>query len=427
MATSRLNRQRRLSGIAGAAVLITFLAMLGLAVTAGNGLPGRAHRTLKVAFTDVGALRKGDDVRVAGIRVGKVDKIALVDGRPTVTLSLDGKRKIYRDGAAASIAQRSALGQAYINLTPGNATSGELADGQTITENSANSAQDLTNVLNVLDSKTRGSLRTVVSELGNGAQNHGADVNAALGALPQALPNLANVSKALTVDNGQRLSNLLTQTNSLAQSFAGQQKDLAELAKQLQVTLTAVSVDDGAPLATTLTKAPDTLTSVRDGLGALTQPLRMTTQAVSDLRAGAQSLGAATPALRAVLREGIAPLNKVPNVMGKAQGPVRDLTALLTDARPIAPRVAQAIETVSTPLAVLAPYSPEISRLFTYLSDALHEGDAAGHWLRFYPVVHLETVDGILPIPDPFVHKDAYPAPGVAQFERSTTLLGTRK
>lgn len=427
MASSRLVRQRRLSIVIGGLVVVVFLAMLGFAVTAGNGVPGTSRRSVKVAFTDVGALRKGDDVRIAGIRVGKVDRIALEGGRAVVTLSLDGNRAIYRDASAVNIAQRSALGQAYVNVSPGTPSTGTLPRGQLIVEDAKNSAQDLTNVLDVLNAHTRKSLQSLVREVGDGASGHGADVNDALAALPHALPDLGTVSDALSGDGGSNLTALLTETHALATSFAGQQKQLAALTSHLQVTLSALGTDNGAPIAAALRQAPGTLTAVRAGLGALTQPLRSTTKAVSALQAGARSLGEATPALRAVLRDGVGPLKKVPGVAAKAVGPVQNLTTVLHDARPLAPRVARAIEDASTPLAILAPYSPEMSLLFSYLTSALGDGDSAGHWLRFYVPLNTESVDGTVPIRDPITKRDAYPAPGVGPVERSTTILGSRK
>lgn len=428
MASSRLLRERRKSLIAGIGVFAAFLAMAVLAVTATNGLPGQSHRTVKVAFTDVGALREGDDVRIAGIRVGKVDTIELDKGRPVATLSLDGDRKVYRSGAVATINQRSALGQAYVNVTPGDPKSGALPENALIVESDTHSAQDLTNVLNVLDAKTRASLQSAVRELGNGASGHGGDLNDALAALPHALPDLANVSRALARNDGADLTGMLTDAESLARSFAGQQQEIADLADQLNTTVRAIDVDGGEPVAATLQQAPESLTSLRKGLDAIIKPLDKTTRAVNDLRTGARSLGSATPALRSVLRDGITPLNKVPGVVDKAIKPVTDLTATMNDLRPLAPRVGKAITQISTPLGILGPYAPEMWVWTTYAADCLKDGDAAGHWLRFYIPLGTENVEGFVPnVPDPLTHRNSYPAPGEALNQRTSTILGTRK
>jgi phospholipid/cholesterol/gamma-HCH transport system substrate-binding protein len=426
MTSKRLVRERRRSTVAGIIVILTFAAMLVVAFRAANGLPGQKHESVKVAFTEVGALREGDDVRFSGLRVGTVRHIALVDGHPVVTLSLQGGRAVYRD-ARAAIAQRSALGQAYVDISPGTAAAGRLGEDEVIRSGSAQSAQDLSAVLDVFDPGTRQSLRTLVSEVGNGARGHAVDVREALSALPQALPDLERVSAALSRDDGRAVTELLSNASGLARSFAGRQQDLRELITQLGVTLDAVGVDDGRALGNTLRQAPETLRSVAHGLAALEQPLRATESAVTALRPGARSLGAATPALRAVLRDGVRPLRKVPSVMDQAERPVGELTGLLRDARPLAPEAARAIQMASTPLAVLAPYAPEMSRFFTYATSVLGESDDAGHWLRMYLVFSTESVSGILPIRDPLTSRNAYPAPGQAEGERESTILGTRR
>lgn len=424
-APTRFALARQRSGLAGVVVALVFLLMVFLAITATNGLPGAQRQDQKAAFTDVAALRNGDDVRVAGIRVGKVKDIQLKEGRAVVTMSFDGKRELYKD-AKAVISQRSALGQAYVNVTPGTPNAGQLPAGTVLSSDEHANGQDLTNVLNVLNAPTRKSLRSTVLELGNGSRGHAADLNAALDTLPTALPDLATISSALTAGNGENLAQVLSAANALATSFKGQQQSLADLTGQLDTTLSALATDGGAPLSDALKSAPAALTSVRGALDALTTPLADTRQAVTTLRPGAQSLGAATPDLRSFLRDSRGALDKVPGVAKQAGDPIDALTATMTDARPIAPRLANAVVSASKPLAVLAPYSPEASLFFTYVTSALHQGDAAGHWLRFFPIFHTETVSGTLPIEDPITSRDAYPAPGAVANERKTTILGTR-
>jgi phospholipid/cholesterol/gamma-HCH transport system substrate-binding protein len=423
---SRVARSRRRSAVIGGLVLVLFLGMVWVALTATNGLPGATRVQVKVAFDDVGGLRKGDDVRIADIRVGQVTRIALSNERPVVTLSFDGDRKIYKD-ATAVIAQRSALGQDYVNVAPGRASSGLLSHGQVITTGAAAGAQDLANVLDVLDAKTRAALRSTILQVGGGASGHAGDLNAIIAALPQELPDLAKISNALSPDNGANLTSLLAATNSLSRSFSGRQHQLTELTLQLTRTLAAIDTHNGAPLAKTLQLAPGTLISARQGLQALQTPLATTQAAMTSLQPGAHALGVATPNLRGLLRAGVRPLDKVPPVAGQAVVPLADLTTVMADARPLAPRLAEAVQRASTPLAVIAPYSPELSLFFTYATSALSQGDAAGHWFRFYPILSTESVDGTLPIQDPITARNAYPAPGQAAKDKKTTFLGTRK
>lgn len=421
----RPTQARSKSRVAGIAVLAIFLASVWLAFIAQNGLPGSTREHVRVAFENVGGLAKGDDVRIADVRVGQVSAIAMHGGRPVVTLALDGNRPVYRD-ATANVAQRSALGANYVDLAPGSASTGRLSHAQIIRTPSTSSAQDLTNVLNVLDPRTRRALAATLQQSGGGSAGHGQDLHAALAALPSALHDLSALSTALSSDHGATLSQLLTAARGLSGAFAGQQTQLEQLLVQTSTTLSAIDVDHGAALAKALQAAPAALTSAQAGLRALHQPLVHTHAALRALEPGLAALGTATPNLRGLLREAVTPLSKVPAVAGRATTPIGRLTTLLADARPLAPAVTEALGRASTPLAVIAPYAPEISLFFTYATSALHQGDAAGHWLRFYPVFNSQTLDGLLPIVDPLSPTDPYPAPGQSARDKTTIRGGTR-
>jgi phospholipid/cholesterol/gamma-HCH transport system substrate-binding protein len=409
--------RKRTQGI-GLAVLALFAGCLWLALIAKNGLPGASRRQVEVAFANVGGLATGDDVRIADVRVGQVSAINLQDGRPVVTLSLDGNRAVYRN-ATATIAQRSALGANYVDLTPGAAATGMLAPGQLIEAPASASAQDLSNLLDVLNARTRAALSSTVQEVGAGSAGHGQDLHAALSALPGELGDLSSISRSLSTGDGADLSDLLSATRDLSDSFAGQQAQLSGLISQLSATVAAVGTDGGQPLAQSLSVAPTALDSARTALAALQDPLVHTTNALSLLRPGLSALGAATPNLRGLLREAVQPFNKVPSVAGEAKAPIGKLTAFITDARPLAPAIVEALKNASTPLAVLAPYAADVSSFFTNITSSLQQGDAAGHWLRFYPVVDTQSVDGLLPVTDPASPSDPYPATGQAETERN--------
>ncbi len=420
-------RQRAL--LIGAGLVAAFGISLYVALTASGGLPGTSGRTVKAAFDEVGSLRAGDDVRIAGVRVGQVKDVRIAAGKPVVTLGFDKGRKIYHDASAltATVSSRSALGQKYVDFRPGTPGSGELGRDEVIPASKTGDAQELSDLLRVLDQPTRDALGSTLRQAGGGLSGHSQDFKDVAGALPQELPDLATVSRALSVDNGADLTAMLRAADSLSRSFEGHQQQLAELVDRVNTTIQALDVDDQAPLGDTLDKAPQTLVDARGALDQLRAPLAQTGQAMTGLQPGAVALGDATEDVRGVLREGVPPLDEVPAVAGQADPVVPELTKVLSDAKPLAPRLVQALNSASQPLAVAAPYAPEVSLFFSYMTDALSDGDAAGHWLRIYPVVGTETVTGILPIQDPTTHRNAYPAPGQAARDKSTSVLGNRK
>lgn len=67
-------------------------------------------------FTDVYGLRDGDDVRMAGVRVGRVEKIELVNNKQAkVDFVVQNDQKLYGN-TLASVTYQNIVGQRYLGL-----------------------------------------------------------------------------------------------------------------------------------------------------------------------------------------------------------------------------------------------------------------------------------------------------------------------
>ena len=78
-----------------------------------------ATTTYSADFTDVFGLRDGDDVRMAGVRVGRVMKIDLLgDDRARVDFELQNDQKLLANTEAAILYQ-NIVGQRYLDLSKG--------------------------------------------------------------------------------------------------------------------------------------------------------------------------------------------------------------------------------------------------------------------------------------------------------------------
>jgi phospholipid/cholesterol/gamma-HCH transport system substrate-binding protein len=421
------NRRRRRSTAIGVAVVAVLVGIVAFAVTAQNGLPaylpGVDRGIVKAAFSDAGALRVGDDVRIADVRSGYVSDLELVDGTPVATLQLDEGRPVYRD-ASAAVGARSALGQKYVALNPGTPGAGELGD-TTITTTTP--SQELDTLLDVLDEPTREAAASTVREVGGGLAGRGSELRDGLTALPAVLPDLGTVSAALSADGGAGLSDLLTAADRLSRSFADRQQSIGATVRQLDPTLAAVNTDGGARAAEVLDAAPDTMRQARAALDALNGPLAATRQAVTTVRPGATALGEATPDLRGVLREAVGPLDKVPGVADSADPAITDLTPTVTDLRPLVRQLGTTMDQGAPSVQYIGRYSGDLSNFFTYFADTLSDSDQIGHGIRIYPMVKPEAVLNNLPVEDPTVHRDAYPVPGGTADHHAESVIGERR
>ena len=88
-----------------------------------------AGDTYKASFAEIGGLKEGNEVRVAGVSVGNVNGIELKGDHVDVTFKLDKGTELGKDTGAA-IKVRTLLGAEFLALTPSG--SGELAKGATI-------------------------------------------------------------------------------------------------------------------------------------------------------------------------------------------------------------------------------------------------------------------------------------------------------
>jgi len=166
------------------ALCLTFTVYL--ASTIGNttigGLIGRGEPTytLTASFTDVTGLLANDNVKVAGVPVGKVTKVEVDQGRAVVEMAIDRDHRLPADSAAA-VRWRNLIGQRYVYLYPGDAPT-TFEDGDRITET--------TNVIDIGELFNR--LGPIVAAIDEG------QVNEFLGTVTKALEgNAADVSQAI--------------------------------------------------------------------------------------------------------------------------------------------------------------------------------------------------------------------------------------
>ena len=81
------------------------------------------------AFKEAGGLKANDEVRVAGVRVGKVEKVELEDDHVKVTFRIDEGAEFGKE-TRAEIKVKTLLGAMYLSLAP--AGSGQLPEGAEI-------------------------------------------------------------------------------------------------------------------------------------------------------------------------------------------------------------------------------------------------------------------------------------------------------
>jgi phospholipid/cholesterol/gamma-HCH transport system substrate-binding protein len=128
-------------------VLVTTLATGVLVVTIGNLTFGET-RTYKAEFVNATGVVEGDDIRVAGVKVGVVEDIEIVDRtRALLSFTVDEDTAV-TGGTFATIRYRNLVGQRYVALTQEIGDTARLPDGATIPVDRTKPALDLTVLFN---------------------------------------------------------------------------------------------------------------------------------------------------------------------------------------------------------------------------------------------------------------------------------------
>ena len=112
-------QRNMLETVMGAIVLLTAVAFVSLAYEAAN-IRGTDGYKLEAEFGATGGLSVGDDVRISGIKVGRISRQELdpVTYAARIVMSLDERIRIPAD-SSARITAASLLGGNYLELIPG--------------------------------------------------------------------------------------------------------------------------------------------------------------------------------------------------------------------------------------------------------------------------------------------------------------------
>jgi phospholipid/cholesterol/gamma-HCH transport system substrate-binding protein len=103
----------------GIFVVVGILLLVGLTLKVEKFRIGReAGYLVNIFFDSAGGLDRSAPVRVAGVHVGNVEKVALEQGRAKVTFRLPPHLVLYKD-AKAYLKSEGFLGEKYVEISPG--------------------------------------------------------------------------------------------------------------------------------------------------------------------------------------------------------------------------------------------------------------------------------------------------------------------
>jgi phospholipid/cholesterol/gamma-HCH transport system substrate-binding protein len=179
----------------------------------GGRLFKKEGYTLVAGFANLKGLKTGDEVRMAGVKIGAVQLTRLAGSRVEALLDIDPKVQIPTD-AVASVEQSSLLGSNYLGVTFGTPGGAILKDGDEI------------------KTKATVDMSEVISQLGSlGAKLEGVadNIGKALGGGDGAQGSLFSKLDKLVTDNGPKLTESIANLQDITTKMKGGEGTLGKL------------------------------------------------------------------------------------------------------------------------------------------------------------------------------------------------------
>ena len=242
--------------------------------------------TYHAAFTEAGGIRKDDDVRIAGVRVGKVTGIELEGSHVRVDFKINADAA-FGPQTGASIRMKTLLGQKYVALEPQGAgqlpTDSEIPLGRTVSSyDIVNAFSDLTTTTEKVDTA---QLATSLDVMATEFRDSPAHVKSALSGLSRLSTTIASRDDVLRT--------LLARANRVSTTVASRNDTTAKLIKDADLLLVELQARREAihTLFTNTSELAIQLTGlVRDNRAALKPALDQLTKVLAVLTKHQQDL-----------------------------------------------------------------------------------------------------------------------------------------
>jgi ABC-type transporter Mla subunit MlaD len=393
-----------------AAVLIV-AALVALFVVTGSDDDSYRVRAI---FDNAGFVIPGEDVKIAGVKVGQVDDVDVTsDFKAAVVLRIDDSGyQDFRTDASCIVRPQSLIGERFVECEPtqqhavGSEPPGELStidsgpgEGEHLlpVENTQQSV-DLDLINDIMRVPYRERLSIILNELGVGVAGRGQDLNEVIRRANPALKEVDVLLRLLAKQNAE-LESLAVDSDRIMQPLARQRAHVASSIVNLN-TVAAATASRRADLEASIQRLPRFLRELRPTmtrLGALSDEM---TPVLSDLGDVAPDINRFLLELGPFSQAGI-PAVKSLGEAGKIGTPavenslpvIRDLRMFASAARPVGATLAD----------VLASFKKTggIERAMDYLffqATAVNGFDSFGHYLRAGLIINQCTSYAVDPV-----------------------------
>jgi phospholipid/cholesterol/gamma-HCH transport system substrate-binding protein len=406
--------RKHLRDFAAIVVLVLIAGFVGLYVLAHQRttLPGwvpifgRDVFVLKGEFATAQAITpgQGQTVDIAGVEVGQITKVDLVNGRALVTMELKPKyaHRVHPD-ATMLLRPKTGLKDMIVELDPGTRAGGPaVKEGYTVRVSNTQPDVNLDEILAVLDGDTRTYLQLLLNGAATGLEGNGANLAQVFRRFEPTARDTAKFTKLLA-QRRQYIRRSIHNFGVFTNSLAARDQQLGTFVDNSNEVFQRFA-NQSANLQRTIALLPSAL---RDTNRALTQAKAFADQAgpaLGAIRPGARAFGPSLVATRPFLRE------TTPIIRDQLRPFTRVATPVVREIRPAASAFADATPDLTATFGVLnaflngLAYNPPGSRegyLFylTWLNHVTNSlfstQDAEGPIRRGVLLVECADLDGV--------------------------------
>jgi virulence factor Mce-like protein len=276
-------------------LLVLAIGAASAVATLGAGGSEPTYR-VDAIFDSTANLIPGQDVKIAGARVGQVSDIHLTEDRKArVEMDVEQGFAPFRADAECTIRPQSLIGEKFIQCDPGTPDRPPLADGEdgapTVPLANTHSPVDLDLVFAALRQPYSQRLAIILNELGTGVAGRAEDINAAIRRANPALQEVNDVLRILdrdraalgrVVDQSDRVigelarrretvTSFIDHSDRVAREVAGRRGELGQVIERLPPLLDELepTADRLAALASDATPTLHDLRRAEPGAEAL--------------------------------------------------------------------------------------------------------------------------------------------------------------
>ena len=424
-------------------VPILLVVVLAVAVVLATR-DGDEPYLVRTIFDNAGFVIPGEDVKIAGVKVGKIDSLDVTeDFKAVVVLKIDDKGyQDFRRDAECQIRPQSLIGEKFVECEPTQARQANAepppelekieegeGEGQYLLPVSQTSKPvDLDLINNIMREPQRARLSIILNELGTGVAGRGDDLNDVIRRANPALKEVDKVLEILASEN-ETLQRLAVDGDTVLAPLARERKRVSS-ALENSAEVAEATAERSADLEADIERLPAFLRELRPTMQRLGSFADEATPVFADLGAQAPAINRFVRQLGPFAQAGIPAFETLGDAaevgtpaMIAARPIARDLRALAKDVRPVASTASKLL----TSLETTKGFERFLDYAF-YQVAAVNGFDTFGHYLRAGLIVNQCSTYAVTPTPGctaNFAPASATAASSAVQGPRDQVLIAT--